>query len=66
MKRLQWAKDKLSCLFEDVIWTDECTFQLEIHHTCRKKGQPAENLCILFIFTSLEQSIQLNSMHGQV
>ena len=40
-KRLKWCQD-LSPNFENVIWTDECSVQLErhSHHCFRKKGQP--------------------------
>ena len=46
-KRLLWAiqniHEALVCGFEDVIWTDETTVQLESHrrHSYRKKGEPA-------------------------
>lgn len=46
-KRLQWAVTNLPELlaggFEDVIWTDETSVQLESHrrHSYRKKGEPA-------------------------
>ena len=34
MKRLQWAEqvlDEFESGFQDVIWTDECTIQLQTH-----------------------------------
>ena len=44
-KRLQWCRERLECkdTFEDVIWSNECTIQIE---SCRAKsyhkvGQPA-------------------------
>ena len=46
-KRLQWAMQYLPEVragsFEDVIWSDETTVQLESHrrHSYRKKGEPA-------------------------
>ena len=46
-KRFQWAIENLYEVltdgFDDVIWTDETTVQLESHrrHSYRKKGQPA-------------------------
>ena len=41
LKRLDWAKPNLGASFEDVIWTDETTVQLETHRRfyCRKRGQ---------------------------
>ena len=40
-KRLAWAKQNLGLSFEDVIWTDETSVQLESHcrFHCYKKGQ---------------------------
>ena len=40
-KRLQWAQQHLGQSFEDVIWTDESTIQMESHHrfACRKGGE---------------------------
>lgn len=40
-KRLQWAQQHLGQSFEDVIWTDESTIQLESHRrfACRKRGE---------------------------
>ena len=44
-KRLDWAQAKTDLAFEDVIWTDECTVQLQSHRRfcCRKKGQPVKH-----------------------
>ena len=41
VKRLTWAQQHLSDSFEDVIWTDECTVQMESHrrYACRKHGE---------------------------
>ena len=40
MKRLEWARKYQGDNFDDVVWTDECTVQLENHRTfcCRKVG----------------------------
>ena len=40
-KRLEWARENLRASFEDVIWSDETTVQLESHRrfSCKKKGQ---------------------------
>ena len=39
-KRLAWAQQHLGETFEDVIWTDECTVQMENRtgFLCRKRG----------------------------
>ena len=39
VKRLEWALRNKDEMFEDVIWTDECTVQLENHRRfcCPKK-----------------------------
>ena len=44
-KRLQWALDNITDTFEDVVWTDETTVQLETHRRfcCRKKGEPPKS-----------------------
>ena len=45
-KRLKWAQDTLRAAlhdgFQDVVWTDETTVQLECHrrYACHKVGQP--------------------------
>ena len=41
-KRLQWAQEHLSDGFDNVIWTDESSVQMETHRRfcCRKRGQP--------------------------
>ena len=40
-KRLEWARQHLDESFDDVIWTDESTIQLESHRrfACRKRGE---------------------------
>lgn len=51
VKRLEWAKLHIresfepTEVFDDVIWTDECSVQLESHRRfcCRKKGEPPKN-----------------------
>ena len=42
VKRLAWAQEHLAESFDDVIWTDECSVQMESHRQfcCRKIGQP--------------------------
>ena len=44
-KRLDWAQQHRDLALDDVVWTDECTVQLESHRRfcCRKRGQPAKN-----------------------
>ena len=39
-KRLKWVQEHLGQLFEDVVWTDESTIQMESHcrFACRKRG----------------------------
>lgn len=40
-KRLAWAREHLGETFEDVVYTDECSVQMETHRRfcCRKEGQ---------------------------
>ena len=40
-KRLRWAMENINASFDDIIWTDESTVQLETHRRfcCRKRGQ---------------------------
>ena len=40
-KRLRWAQEYLGKDFDDVIWTDETSIQMETHRRfcCRKRGQ---------------------------
>ena len=40
-KRLRWAEAHLGDTFDNVIWTDECTVQIESHRRfcCRKLGE---------------------------
>ena len=49
-KRLAWAQKHLheaTTGFLDVIWTDECTVQMETYRRfcCRKDGQPPHKPC---------------------
>ena len=45
VKRLEWAREHLQASqgngFQDVVWTDECSVQLETHrrHSYRRKGE---------------------------
>ena len=41
VKRLHWAEQYINDNFENVVWTDECTVQLESHRRfcCRKRGE---------------------------
>ena len=41
LKRLEWARTHMLDTFDDVIWTDECSVQLETHKRfcCRKQGE---------------------------
>ena len=41
-KRLLWAQQYIDDSFENVVWTDECSVQLETHRRfcCRKRGEP--------------------------
>ena len=41
VKRVDWATANLQDNFEDVVWTDECSVQLESHRRtcCRKIGE---------------------------
>ena len=48
VKRLEWAREHLDEAedgFDDVIWSDESSVQLESHkrYCCRKKGLPPKN-----------------------
>ena len=44
-KRLDWAQRNRNDTFEDVVWSDESTIQLETHQRfcCRKKGELPRN-----------------------
>ena len=44
-KRLLWARQYQDDGFENVLWTDECSVQLETHRRfcCRKRGEPPRN-----------------------
>ena len=41
-KRLEWARKHRQDDFDNVVWTDECSVQLETHKRfcCRKQGEP--------------------------
>ena len=41
-KRLEWACEHLHDNFDNVVWTDKCSVQLESHKRfcCRKQGEP--------------------------
>lgn len=43
-KRLEWAKRCIGDTFENVIYTDECSVQLETHRrrACRRVGNPSK------------------------
>ena len=45
VKRLEWANQHRNDAFEDVIWTDESSIQLETHRRfcCRKVGERPRN-----------------------
>ena len=45
VKRLAWAKQNIGKKFKNVIWTDECSVQMESHRRtcCRKVGEPPKN-----------------------
>ena len=44
-KCLNWALQNRNETFDDVVWSDESTIQLETHRRfcCRKKGEPPRN-----------------------
>ena len=44
-KRLEWARNNLENDFADVVFTDECSIQMETHRrfSCRKTGEPPKN-----------------------
>ena len=57
-KRLEWVESYLHDSFEDVVWTDKTTVQLETHHhfCCRKNGRS--------LVTSLDQNTPSKFMFG--
>ena len=63
-KRLEWAGQHLESAltngFTDVVWTDECSIQMEAHRRfcCRKQGQQARPKPRCVIYTLL------NSFHS--
>ena len=44
-KRLEWARENVQLDWGNVVWTDECTVQLETHRRfcCRKLGERPKN-----------------------
>ena len=44
-KRLEWSRQNLTYDFADVVFTDECSIQMETHrrYCCRKTGEPPKN-----------------------
>ena len=58
-KRLAWAQANKDGNFEDVIWTDETSVQLENHRQfcCRKRGEKPR-------YTNLVRNIQLSVWAG--
>ena len=57
-KRLAWARANVDLDWENVVWTDECTVQLETHRRfcCRKRGERPKNkprytVCVIKICT---------------
>ena len=44
-KQLEFARNHRNDTFDNVIFTDECSVQLESHrrHCCRKQGEPPKN-----------------------
>jgi len=51
-KRLGWAREHLGDLFDDMIFTDETSIQMETHgfFCCRKQGQ-APRLKPKYVYT---------------
>ncbi len=53
-KRLEWARNNSNLDWRNVVWTDECTVQLESHRRfcCRKRGERPKNKprCAYFLF----------------
>ena len=45
VKRLEWARKHINDDFDEVIWTDECSVQLQTHHRfcCRKRGEASKS-----------------------
>lgn len=56
IKRLDWARAHVNDKFEDVVWTDESTIQLESHRrfSCHKKGERPKNKprYVTYVFTA--------------
>ena len=54
-KRLEWARANLGSNFEDVIFTDECSIQMESHRRfcCHKRGElPKNKPRLAYLFTT--------------
>ena len=80
LKRFAWAQSYQHDAFENVIFTDECTVQLETHRQfcCRKRGEPprpkpryafCDSFAVFFSFNilsfnCLDLSTQRNSTFG--
>lgn len=69
-KRLDWAKTYVGDRFENVVWTDESTVQLETHRrfSCHKKGERPKNKPRYVTYSSQLQhhmSIQINFINSQ-
>lgn len=67
VKRLDWAKKHFDDDFNNVLWSDECTVQLETHRrfACRKRGEPPKNkprLVLLCHILSLYAIIHYSSI----
>ena len=45
IKRLEWARQHLQDNFDNVVWTNECSVQLEMHkrYCCRKESRLDQN-----------------------
>ena len=65
VKRVDWAKANEHTTFEDVVWTDESSFQLETHRRfcCRKKGEPPKNKPRYTVQSPLHAYIHSHSPH---
>ena len=44
-RRLEWVRQHLNDSFDDVLWTDDCSVQMESHRwfCCRKRGEAPKN-----------------------
>jgi len=65
LKRLEWVQKHINDEFDDVIWSDECSVQLETHRCfcCCKKGEAPKsklryvNLLLLDGYFSMDISL---------